>query len=270
MTRTECLSILELSVNASRDDVVIAYRHLVQVWHPDRFPNNPELQKKANAKLAKINDAYSLLINEFRSNASENQNPNVDPNMTYRDEQVMYLGYDPRLKPLPRSITITQSDGIPAIVEVSSTAVTLATLYKNQNDEVTSYARETLVAVELETNRWIKSGRQVLWMNSPDNTMNFYFDDPEEILSQPIRISLKFRNSYFAQVFLKRIHPATTLSKWESNADPKSETSSTDSQKGENRMFSTKWNGLTDSEVTTIGIILILIFVYVLSMVATT
>ena len=64
MTRNECLEILELPSDASRDDIVKAFRQLAQVWHPDRFPNNVDLQQKANAKLAKINEAYQCLRDE--------------------------------------------------------------------------------------------------------------------------------------------------------------------------------------------------------------
>ncbi|MEI8019925.1 MAG: GYF domain-containing protein [Schlesneria sp.] len=64
MTRNECLEILELPSDASKDDIVKAFRQLAQVWHPDRFPNNVDLQQKANAKLAKINEAYQCLRDE--------------------------------------------------------------------------------------------------------------------------------------------------------------------------------------------------------------
>lgn len=61
MTRNQCLSILELRPDATADQITKAYRQLALVWHPDRFSNNPELQQKANAKLAEINEAYKIL-----------------------------------------------------------------------------------------------------------------------------------------------------------------------------------------------------------------
>lgn len=77
MTRNECLEILELPASASDDDIVNVYRQLAQVWHPDRFPNNAELQQKANAKLAKINQAYKCLRD--KKFTPEPKSPNESP-----------------------------------------------------------------------------------------------------------------------------------------------------------------------------------------------
>jgi hypothetical protein len=52
---------LGLGPGASPDEVKQAYRDLVQVWHPDRFAHDPCLQKKAEAKLKEINEAYACL-----------------------------------------------------------------------------------------------------------------------------------------------------------------------------------------------------------------
>ncbi len=53
--------VLGLKLGASPEEVKQAYRDLVKVWHPDRFPNNPRLQKKAQEKLKEINLAYERL-----------------------------------------------------------------------------------------------------------------------------------------------------------------------------------------------------------------
>ena len=53
--------VLDLDSSASPADVQQAYRDLVQVWHPDRFAHDPRLQRKAQAKLQAINDAYERL-----------------------------------------------------------------------------------------------------------------------------------------------------------------------------------------------------------------
>lgn len=34
---------------------------MVQVWHPDRFPHNPDLQRKAQERAKQINNAYDIL-----------------------------------------------------------------------------------------------------------------------------------------------------------------------------------------------------------------
>lgn len=54
-------TVLDLNPSASPADIQQAYRDLVQVWHPDRFAHNPRLQRKAQAKLQAINDAYERL-----------------------------------------------------------------------------------------------------------------------------------------------------------------------------------------------------------------
>jgi curved DNA-binding protein CbpA len=59
--REEWLSVLEL--DASRADIDEAWRQLVQVWHPDRFVHNRQLQLKAENKLKQINEAHRNLTN---------------------------------------------------------------------------------------------------------------------------------------------------------------------------------------------------------------
>ena len=55
------LKTLGLELGASREDVKKAYRDLSKVWHPDRFAEDPTLQRKAGEKLQAINDAYQHL-----------------------------------------------------------------------------------------------------------------------------------------------------------------------------------------------------------------
>ena len=69
MTRNESLKVLELQANPSREEISKAYRQLVQVWHPDRFPNNPELKERAHHALARINEAYEFLCDEKSTSA---------------------------------------------------------------------------------------------------------------------------------------------------------------------------------------------------------
>lgn len=53
--------ILGLNSEASEEEIKQAYRDLVNVWHPDRFPYNQRLRKKAHEKLIEINVAYENL-----------------------------------------------------------------------------------------------------------------------------------------------------------------------------------------------------------------
>jgi curved DNA-binding protein CbpA len=56
-----CFEILELRPEASIDEAKQAYKDLVNIWHPDRFSNNPRLEQKAEKKLKEINQAYETL-----------------------------------------------------------------------------------------------------------------------------------------------------------------------------------------------------------------
>ena len=53
--------ILELDPGVSSEDVVQAYKDLVNVWHPDRFSKIPRLRRKAEKKLKAVNEAYEKL-----------------------------------------------------------------------------------------------------------------------------------------------------------------------------------------------------------------
>jgi len=53
--------ILGLNPGATLDELKVAYRDLAQVWHPDRFTDNPRLREKAAETLKHINEAYTVL-----------------------------------------------------------------------------------------------------------------------------------------------------------------------------------------------------------------
>ena len=55
--------ILELGPGATLEEVKRSYRELVRVWHPDRFHNDPKLQKRGEEKLKQINSAYERICN---------------------------------------------------------------------------------------------------------------------------------------------------------------------------------------------------------------
>lgn len=52
---------LDLEPGSSLEQVKQAWRELVKVWHPDRFPNDAKLQAKAQERLKDINRAYEAL-----------------------------------------------------------------------------------------------------------------------------------------------------------------------------------------------------------------
>ena len=53
--------ILGLEYGASQDEIKIAYKDLVKVWHPDRFQGDSRLLEKAQEKLKEINEANDKL-----------------------------------------------------------------------------------------------------------------------------------------------------------------------------------------------------------------
>ena len=55
--------LLELEPGASLDEIRESWRDLVQVWHPDRFRDNPRLHRKAEERIKQINLAYDALKN---------------------------------------------------------------------------------------------------------------------------------------------------------------------------------------------------------------
>jgi len=57
----QCFDVLELDSNANLDEAKQAYKDMVNIWHPDRFSNNPRLKQKAEDKLKEINEAYETV-----------------------------------------------------------------------------------------------------------------------------------------------------------------------------------------------------------------
>jgi len=62
--RCETLQVLGLTPDASPADVETAWRMLVKVWHPDRFPGDEKLRRAADEKLKAINAAHARLLAE--------------------------------------------------------------------------------------------------------------------------------------------------------------------------------------------------------------
>ena len=77
MDTQRCLDILGLKSVTSPKELKQAYRDLVQIWHPDRFNNNPRLEQIAEEKLRDINIAYNQLLAYFDPNQSKLQRTSV-------------------------------------------------------------------------------------------------------------------------------------------------------------------------------------------------
>ncbi len=74
-----CFESLEVSQDASIEDVRQAYKDLVNIWHPDRVPDNPRLKKKAEEKLKDINLAYAELTSFLSSQRKSHTNVQKKP-----------------------------------------------------------------------------------------------------------------------------------------------------------------------------------------------
>lgn len=70
MNVKKSFEILRLKTDASVEDLKLAYRDMVNVWHPDRFLHNPRLKEKAEKQLQEINHAYETALNYFSAEAS--------------------------------------------------------------------------------------------------------------------------------------------------------------------------------------------------------
>jgi preprotein translocase subunit Sec63 len=83
MDLKRCLEVLELKNATSISQVKHAYRELVHVWHPDRFPSNSPIKKCADEKIREIDKAYEQLISflsaeHHRNNRRKNRLPIAD------------------------------------------------------------------------------------------------------------------------------------------------------------------------------------------------
>lgn len=59
--------ILEIGAEATESEIKLAYRDLINVWHPDRFSGNPRLREKAEEKLREYNLAYEKVLAHLSS-----------------------------------------------------------------------------------------------------------------------------------------------------------------------------------------------------------
>lgn len=62
------LATLDLEPGCDPSAVKTAYVELAQIWHPDRFLDKPNLQRRATEKLQQINQAYELLREHYTEN----------------------------------------------------------------------------------------------------------------------------------------------------------------------------------------------------------
>jgi len=75
-----CFEVLDLDPNSDIQEAKQAYRDMVNIWHPDRFSDNPRLKIKAERKLKEINSAYEEIVRFL----SHQEKMEETPKGTYR------------------------------------------------------------------------------------------------------------------------------------------------------------------------------------------
>ena len=209
----ESYAVLELPFGASLEEVKKAYRKLVRVWHPDRFANDPELSKEAEQKLRRLNEAYQSL--ESLGELPEEPAEEGEVSKTYyRDASCWYLGGDLRM----RGKSFGEFGGRRALVEVTQDGVTLVTVSGTSLDEAVHYPASSIRELWCGYERWVSPERDDgKRLREPpylaERQARLIVTDPEEIISRPMGVLLKFRNAYFAKLFAKRIRTACGLRK---------------------------------------------------------
>lgn len=122
-----------------------AYKAAIQAWHPDRFARTPNMQEVAEAKLKRLNEAYSIVSAPRESVQTEST--------TFTDDQVLYQGFDPRL----RQVGQNEPAGRPAETHVLEHMLVLVTRRAGVFTRVTEYPYETIQRVSHGDTRWQSS-----------------------------------------------------------------------------------------------------------------
>lgn len=73
MSVERALAVMELTPDASWEQIRQAYRELVKVWHPDRFPGDEKFKLRATRKMQEINTAYQVVQASFQSRSPDHQ-----------------------------------------------------------------------------------------------------------------------------------------------------------------------------------------------------
>jgi hypothetical protein len=123
------LEVLGLGPDATKQQIDLAYRDLVKVWHPDRFESDPSLRLKATQKLRELNAAYDGLR---RSGI-----PPRDPPPTARAETAPTPSHE--RPPTPK--TASSRSGRPwlfgAVLVATAAAVGTLLFYEMRRDRIT-------------------------------------------------------------------------------------------------------------------------------------
>ena len=79
------LDLFDLKPGFTEAQLKQSYRLLVQVWHPDRFSQNPKLRQKAEEKLKVINNSYKVLSDYLKTSDLESQQQKDEANSEFTE-----------------------------------------------------------------------------------------------------------------------------------------------------------------------------------------
>lgn len=71
--------ILELTRDATPEEVKAAYRDKIRFYHPDRWRDDPEMHQRAEERTKELNEAYQVLSNSRRRADYDRRNPYRPP-----------------------------------------------------------------------------------------------------------------------------------------------------------------------------------------------
>src|SRR5438094_3206271 len=127
--------VLGLAPGVSLEELKQTHRDLVKVWHPDRFVDDPRLQRKAQEKLKEINEAYEQILSDaFPAPTFVSSVPDSPPVPGRWATQASVEGSEP-IAPSPpqatRSLYYRNAVGL-GVVGVGALAVVLGLMF-NEN-----------------------------------------------------------------------------------------------------------------------------------------
>ncbi|MBY0586444.1 J domain-containing protein [bacterium] len=71
--------LLEVAPGASSEQIQKSFRELIKVWHPDRFSDQPELQRRATIKTSELTKAFQWLRRHGQVNTGAEESSRRTP-----------------------------------------------------------------------------------------------------------------------------------------------------------------------------------------------
>ncbi len=204
MNVQEAYSTLETDYGSSLDAIEKSYRNLIRVWHPDRFTKSPDLHAFAEEKSKRLNHARDVLRAAWSTGKLiDDAGPEVrseTPTDGYEDHLARYLGDDPRI----RSRTYLELSGRESAIALTKHGIILATMAKSDVDEVMYYPTAAIQCVLNSKEMFLRPDCTACRVTDllPTDVM-IIADDPEQLVRNHL-VKLRFRNEYFAKLFIKR------------------------------------------------------------------